>query len=381
MEHSAGRFSRRVLAGVVCHLVQDPPRQPRGFAQKPGSPVIAFRTDHAGCARRAQLKHHQFTNGTVDVDFTVVVVTGVSSGIGRATAEKFARRGCRVFGTVRSIAKGVPISGVELVEMDVRDDASVQAAIQAVIERTGRIDVLVNNAGTSLIGAVEETSTAEALSLFDTNVFSILRTAQSVLPHMRGTAWRKNLVNVSSVLGFLPAPYMGLYSASKHAVEGLTETLDHEVRQFGIRATLVEPSFTRTNLDVNAPQTGAKITDYDRERELASHAVVNTIQAAPEPDGVAATIVDAALGAWRMRHTPTGEASLLRKLRRFMPAGPVDSSLRKIPARVTQNPPTNVCDLTPAFSKYRAGRETVSDQSDFLPTTTYAGLQSMRLPP
>jgi NAD(P)-dependent dehydrogenase (short-subunit alcohol dehydrogenase family) len=259
---------------------------------------------------------------------TVVVVTGVSSGIGRATAEKFARRGCRVFGTVRSIAKAVPISGVELVEMDVRDDASVQAAIQAVIERTGRIDVLVNNAGTSLIGAVEETSTAEALSLFDTNVFSILRTTQSVLPHMRAQRGGR-IVNVSSVLGFLPAPYMGLYSASKHAVEGLTETLDHEVRQFGIRATLVEPSFTRTNLDVNAPQTGAKITDYDRERELASHAVVNTVQAAPEPDGVAATIVDAALGAWRMRHTPTGEASLLRKLRRFMPAGPVDSSLRK----------------------------------------------------
>jgi hypothetical protein len=93
---------------------------------------------------------------------TVVVVTGVSSGIGRATAEKFARRGCRVFGTVRSIATADPISGVGLVEMDVRDDASVEAGIQSVIERTGRIDVLVNNAGTSLIGAVEETSTAAA---------------------------------------------------------------------------------------------------------------------------------------------------------------------------------------------------------------------------
>ncbi|MEX3949812.1 oxidoreductase [Paraburkholderia sp. EG287B] len=259
---------------------------------------------------------------------TVVVVTGVSSGIGRATAEKFARRGCRVFGTVRSLAKAVPVSGVELVEMDVRDDASVKAGIQSVIERAGRIDVLVNNAGTSLIGAVEETSTAEALSLFDTNVLSILRTTQAVLPLMRAQRGGR-IVNVSSVLGFLPAPYMGLYSASKHAVEGLTETLDHEVRQFGIRVTLVEPSFTRTNLDVNAPLASSKIADYDRERALASNAVVNSVKGAPAPDGVANTIVEAALGTWRMRRTPAGEASLLRKLRRFMPSGPVDSSLRK----------------------------------------------------
>ncbi|MGF6507780.1 oxidoreductase [Paraburkholderia sp. 32] len=259
---------------------------------------------------------------------TVVVVTGVSSGIGRAAAEKFARRGCRVFGTVRSIAKAAPIPGVELVEMDVRDDASVQAGIQSVIDRARRIDVLVNNAGTSMIGAVEETSTAEASSLFDTNVFSILRTTQAVLPHMRAQRGGR-IVNVSSVLGFLPAPYMGLYSASKHAVEGLTETLDHEVRQFGIRVTLVEPSFTRTNLDVNASQASSKIAAYDRERALASSATVNSVKGGPAPDGVAKTIVEAALGSWRMRRTPAGEASLLSKLRRFMPSRPVDSSLRK----------------------------------------------------
>ena len=259
---------------------------------------------------------------------TVVVVTGVSSGIGRAAAEKFSRRGCRVFGTVRSIAGTAPVAGVELIEMDVRDDASIRSGIHEIVERAANIDVLVNNAGTSLIGAVEETSVDEAAALFDTNVLSILRMVQAVLPHMRAQR-RGRIVNVSSVLGFLPAPYMGLYSASKHAVEGLTETLDHELRQFGIRATLVEPSFTRTNLDVNAPQASAPIADYDRERTLASRAVVHSVKTAPHPEGVAATVVDAALGAWRMRHTPNGEASLLRKLRRFMPAGPVDASLRK----------------------------------------------------
>lgn len=258
----------------------------------------------------------------------VVVVTGVSSGIGRATAVKFVKKGCRVFGTVRSTAKAQPIPGVQLIEMDVRDEASVQRGIQTIIAQASRIDVLVNSAGGSLLGSTEETSIAEAQMLFDTNVFGILRTTQAVLPYMRKQA-QGRIVNVSSVLGFLPAPYMGIYSASKHAVEGLSESLDHEVRQFGIRVTLVEPSFTKTNLDINAPVAGVEIADYDRERELASRTIAHAVKSAPEPDGVANAIVEAALGAWRMRRTPAGQASLLSKLRRFMPSGPVDSSLRK----------------------------------------------------
>lgn len=174
----------------------------------------------------------------------VVLITGVSSGIGRATAAKFALRGCRVFGTVRNLAKAQPIPGVELVEMDIRDQASVQQGIQTIIAQAKRIDVLVNSAGVTLLGATEETSIAEAQALFDTNVFGILRTTQAALPHMRAQRSGR-IINISSVLGFLPAPYMGLYSASKHAVEGMSETLDHEVRKFGIRVVLVEPSFTR----------------------------------------------------------------------------------------------------------------------------------------
>jgi len=127
----------------------------------------------------------------------------------------------------------------------------------------------------------------------------------------------------------LPAPYMALYSASKHAVEGLSETLDHEVRQFGIRVALVEPSFTKTNLDLNAPQTVARISDYSKELGIVSQAIQNNVQKAPQPEGVAATMVEAALGPWKMRRTPKGEASLLARLRRFMPAGPVEKGLRK----------------------------------------------------
>ncbi len=258
----------------------------------------------------------------------VILVTGVSSGIGRATAVKFAAQGCRVFGSVRSTVNAKPLSDVELVEMDIRDESSVQRAIQTIIAQAQRIDVLVNNAGVTLLGATEETSIAEAQALFDTNLFGILRTVRSVLPHMRQQRSGR-IVNISSVLGFLPAPYMALYSASKHAVEGLSETLDHEVRQFGIRVALVEPSFTRTSLDVNAPQTASNIPDYGKERGIVSQAIQNNVQKAPAPDGVADIVVDAALGTWKMRRTPKGEASLLAKLRRFMPAGPVEKGLRK----------------------------------------------------
>jgi short-subunit dehydrogenase len=188
--------------------------------------------------------------------------------------------------------------------------------------------VLINNAGGNLIGAVEETSEDEASALFDTNALGILRTIQAVLPHMRQQG-QDPIVNVSSVLGFLPAPYMGLYSASKHAVEGLSESLDHEVRQFGIRVTLVAPSYTKTNLGLNSPQARSTIASYDQERGLVARAVAHSVNSAPLPAIVAGTIVDAALGAWRMRRTPSGHASLLSKLRRLMPAGPVDASLRK----------------------------------------------------
>lgn len=220
------------------------------------------------------------------------------------------------------------MANVELIEMDVCDEQSVQHAIHSIIDQVGRIDILINNAGASLIGAVEECSIKEVQSLFDTNVFSILRTTQAVLPQMRVQHYGR-IINISSVLGFLPSPYMGLYSATKHAVEGLSESWDHELRQFGIRVSIVQPSFTKTNLDKNAPLVDSNIPEYDNERNLATHAILKQIDQAPQPDSVADTIVTAALNDWQMRHTPSGQASLLSKLRRFMPSGPVDKSMRK----------------------------------------------------
>lgn len=258
----------------------------------------------------------------------VVVITGVSSGIGRIAAELFVKRGCKVYGTVRNPAAAKPISAVTLVEMDVCDDTSVQRGMQNILDQAGRIDILVNNAGVALMGATEETSVSEARSLFETNVYSIMRTSQAVLPSMRSQRSGR-IVNVSSVLGMLPAPYMGLYAASKHAVEGLSSSLDHEVRNFGIRVALVQPSFTKTSLDSNGAESATKISAYQEERRVVTDTVQKAIQNAPEPISAAITIVEAALGPWKLRHTPKGQATLLAFLRRFMPAGPVDMGLRK----------------------------------------------------
>src|SRR5438552_3130172 len=148
-------------------------------------------------------------------DRSVALVTGVSSGIGRATAAELARRGFRVFGTVRAVGADAP-EGVELVIMDVCDESSIARAVEEVLARAGRIDALVNNAGISIVGAVEETHIDQAQALFDVNFFGAVRVTRAVLPTMRAQR-RGRVVFVSSVAGFLPTPFMGFYGASKHA--------------------------------------------------------------------------------------------------------------------------------------------------------------------
>lgn len=258
----------------------------------------------------------------------VILITGVSSGIGRAAALAFKARECQVFGTVRDIDTTSPLHDVTLIEMDVRNEYSVQQAIESVMAKAGRIDVLVNSAGVSLVGAVEETSVEEATRLFDTNFFGALRTTRAVLPQMRSQKSGR-IVNVSSVLGFLPAPFMGIYAASKHALEGMSETLDHELRESGVRVTLVEPSFTRTKFDVNSTETAEKIAFYEDARNQTLGIILKKIGTASLPESVAETIVTAALGPWKMRNTPVGEARLLARLRRFAPARLVSKGLRK----------------------------------------------------
>src|SRR6476660_1719975 len=160
----------------------------------------------------------------------VALVTGASAGIGETAARAMLGAGFTVYGTSRKGASGQERDGVVLLPLDVTDDGSVAGAVREVLERSGRIDVLVNNAGVGIAGAAEESSIEQARALFETNVFGAIRMTRAVLPHMREQGSGR-IINVSSVLGFLPAPFMALYAASKHAIEGYSESLDHEVRE------------------------------------------------------------------------------------------------------------------------------------------------------
>ena len=179
----------------------------------------------------------------------VALVTGVSSGIGEATARALAAEGFRVFGTVRS-ADGIVPDGVEHVAMDVRDEASVAAAVTFILSRAGRIDALVNNAGATILGAIEETDTAQAQALFDVNFFGAARVTRAVLPAMRARRGGA-VVTIGSVSGRVALPMVGPYHASKWALEGMIEALRYELIPFGIRVALVEPGAYRTELHVN----------------------------------------------------------------------------------------------------------------------------------
>lgn len=261
-------------------------------------------------------------------DPKIAVITGASSGIGEATARLLAENGYRVFGGVRTPGRVQSIPGVEFGALDVTDDASVHDFISWVLSAAGKIDILINNAGISLVGPVEKTSIDEATAVFDTNVFGPLRMMRAVLPYMR-SARSGLIINVSSVLGFLPAPFMGIYASSKHALEGLSESLDHEIRDYNVRVVLLEPSFTNTKLDVNAAHTEAPLGAYANQLEATIKAVQAQIKSAPPPSFVARKILSAITGPYKMRQPVGGQASLLSRLRRFMPAKAVDGSLRK----------------------------------------------------
>ena len=256
----------------------------------------------------------------------VALVTGVSSGIGQATAELLAARGYRTFGTVRNDAR--PHSDVQLVRLDVRDPQSVRDGVASVVEQAGCIDLLVNNAGASIIGAAEETSAEEARELFETNLFGLMRVTQEVLPTMRAQSSGR-IINIASVLGFLPGPFLSAYAATKHAVEAYSESLDHEVREFGIRVIAVEPGFTRTNIGrENFAQLA--LPQYRDQRARTAAKFRENVEKGVDPSAIAEIVLRAAEAKHPRLHYQAGPgARLLRVLRSLAPAAIVDKGLRK----------------------------------------------------
>lgn len=259
----------------------------------------------------------------------VVLITGTSSGIGRAIASAFAARGYEVFGTSRNPQRNEPIAGVELLPLDVSDQASVASAVSTVIQRAGRIDVLVNNAGVGIFGAAEESSIAQAQELFDTNFFGLIRVTNEVLPHLRAQRSGR-IINISSVLGFLPAPYGALYTASKHAVEGYSESLDHETREFGVRVSVVEPGYTDTAFDANAADPDSPIESYRAVREHVKEGLMKAVRAGDDPSVVAKVALKAATSRTPKLRYPAGPlARQLTVLKRLAPEALLDKGIRK----------------------------------------------------
>ena len=197
-----------------------------------------------------------------------ILVTGSTSGFGRLTVETLARQGYRVFAGMRAVAEKNAPAAEELralaererlalhsIEIDVTDDASVERAIVAIIETTGRLDVVVNNAGVAYSGPLEAFTLEQVRQQFETNVFSVLRVNRAVLPQMRKQG-SGLLLQIGSIAGRLAFPFLGLYGATKFALEGLTESYRYELAPFGIDAAIIEPGTYPTTISANR-QTAA----------------------------------------------------------------------------------------------------------------------------
>jgi short-subunit dehydrogenase len=258
----------------------------------------------------------------------IALVTGASTGIGNATAKTLQTAGFRVFGTSRRAA-GERSDGVTMLSCDVTDDPSVAKLVDEVLAKEGRIDLLVNNAGIGLLGGAEESSIAQAKALFDVNVFGVLRVTSAVLPTMRRQG-KGRIVNLSSVLGLIPAPYSALYASTKHAIEGYSESLDHELRLFGIRVVLVEPAYTRTSFEENLARPDQLLDIYDSARAGMNAILRRAIETGDAPEVVARTVLKAATESVPRRRYAAGKmARQVSILRRFVPESAFDKSLRK----------------------------------------------------
>ncbi|MCX2818455.1 SDR family oxidoreductase [Haladaptatus sp. F3-133] len=222
-----------------------------------------------------------------------VLVTGASRGIGEVTARRFGSNGWTVYGTARDAGR-VDAGDVAL-SVDVTDEKQVDEAVETVVEDEGGIDCVVNNAGNSLLGPVEETTVKDARAQFDVNVHGPHRVVRAVLPHMRD-ARRGSIINVSSVAGRVASSGMGTYAASKHALEALSDALRVEVAPFGVDVVLIEPGPVDTGFAddsvADADYDGSYAEVHDGIRSFVERGIHGPLAASPQD--VAEKIVDTA---------------------------------------------------------------------------------------
>jgi NAD(P)-dependent dehydrogenase (short-subunit alcohol dehydrogenase family) len=233
-----------------------------------------------------------------------ILITGASSGFGRDTAQTLAHAGHQVFASMRDVAgrnqshaEALRVRGIHVVELDVTDDASVERGVTTVLEKAGRLDVLINNAGIGSAGISEAFTTEQLRALFDVNVFGIQRTLRAILPTFRKQG-EGLVVNIGSILGRVTLPFFGLYGASKFAIEALTDSYRYELSKLGIDVVLVQPSNYPTNIFASAQRPGdaARVPGYGEIGAIPDK-MVETLVAlfnsdnAPNPHDVAEAIV------------------------------------------------------------------------------------------
>ena len=232
-------------------------------------------------------------------------------------------------GTSRNTSRVTPRDGVTFLDLDVTGDEPGTVARQ-VIGRSGRIDVLASTAGAGTGGAAGESSVAQAQGVFDVNVFGLIRMTKAVLPHLRARE-RGRIIDISSVPEFIPAAYMAVYAASKHAVEGYSESLDHEVREHGIRVLLVQPAVASTPFDTNMVQADTPLPACAQQRRIFGDVMAAALRDGDDAAIVARVIVAAATGPKpRLRYTAGPAAGRVRTLRRVVPARVSGKQIRKL---------------------------------------------------
>ena len=259
----------------------------------------------------------------------VVLITGASSGVGQSTARLLSQHGFKVYGTSRNPKSTDAFAGVEMLSLDVCEDESVRACVEAVVNRSNRLDVLINNAGYELAGALEELTSEEARAQFETNFFGVIRMVNAVLPFMRRQK-RGHIINAGSLSGLSAIPFMGMYSASKSALEGYTEALRHELKPFNIHVSLTEAGFLKTPMMNNRRVGAHRVDEYDPWRARALSAIRAFEEKAPGPELVADTLLKiVSSNNPRLRYLVGPDAKSVTRLRRFLPAGMFEQGVRR----------------------------------------------------